>query len=198
MTIDTDRDLVVARLLPGVVLRLHDVTVHAGFWIGLEVRKAFCVAEGVAADASGDAQTHGERERQNTRCARRQRGRRSRLISALVLPFLRQARDSSQVRDRRSMDHAAATRSTIRQPGRSSDRRATVFVTAPTETLQLEPSPATRAALIRLTRMKQLPRCSRLSLRSSCSTSLGASARRRWLRKMAWGCLGCLGPSSAS
>src|SRR5687768_11792515 len=72
MAVDADRDLMVARLLPGVVLRLHDVAVHARLRILLEIREAFRVAERVAPDAAGNAQADGQHERQQARGAARQ------------------------------------------------------------------------------------------------------------------------------
>ena len=49
------RDGVVARLLPGLEVVLHDVTVGAGPWVAREVRGALGVIEGVAADAAPGA-----------------------------------------------------------------------------------------------------------------------------------------------
>ena len=58
MAIDTRRDGVVARFLPRIVLRLHDVAIRAGLRVGAEVGKAFGVLECVTRDTG----VHGARE----------------------------------------------------------------------------------------------------------------------------------------
>ena len=62
VAIDAHRRGVMARLLPAVVLGLHDVAVGAGGWISLEVRKPLRVPEGESAGAS--EATDGHREEQ--------------------------------------------------------------------------------------------------------------------------------------
>lgn len=57
MTVDANGNLMVARLLPSVVLWPHDVTIHASLRVCPEVREALRVAERVAADPNGRAQT---------------------------------------------------------------------------------------------------------------------------------------------
>src|SRR5690348_6869183 len=66
MAIDADSRGVVARFLPGIVLRLHDVAVHAGLRIRLEIREPLRVAERVGTDAPGDAKAHGQQQRQGS------------------------------------------------------------------------------------------------------------------------------------
>src|SRR5690606_16473747 len=63
VTIHADRRRVMARLLPGVVLRLHDVAVHAGGRVRAEIGETLRVAVCVPADAGERAEGHGEQER---------------------------------------------------------------------------------------------------------------------------------------
>jgi hypothetical protein len=55
MAIDTVGHRMMAGLLPGVELGLHDMAVHARPGIGTEVREAFCVEEGIASQSGEDA-----------------------------------------------------------------------------------------------------------------------------------------------
>src|SRR5262245_35779412 len=56
-------DPVVARLLPGVVLRLHDVAVHAYPRVVAHVREAFRIQEREAADTEQQSHQNGQDER---------------------------------------------------------------------------------------------------------------------------------------
>src|SRR5262245_36186107 len=63
MAVDARRDAVMARLLPAVVLRAHDVAVRARLRIGAEVRQALGVVKGEADEpehrAGDDREHHG-------------------------------------------------------------------------------------------------------------------------------------------
>ena len=63
MAIDADGRGVVARLLPAVVLALHDVTVHAGLGVGTEVRETARVLERVAPHSSQRPQSNRQQQR---------------------------------------------------------------------------------------------------------------------------------------
>jgi hypothetical protein len=60
VAIDAGGDGVVARLLPGIVLRLHDVAVRAHLGFVAHVREALGVEERVAADARQEAEHDGQ------------------------------------------------------------------------------------------------------------------------------------------
>src|SRR5262245_25875046 len=68
VTLDAGGGVPVAALEPGVVLLVHDVTVHAGPRIGGEIGEALGVHEGEGADAGRDAEEDGHQYQ-----ARRQR-----------------------------------------------------------------------------------------------------------------------------
>jgi hypothetical protein len=75
VAVDAHGDAVVARLLPGIELRPHDVAVLAGFGVRAQVGQPFGVAEGEGAHAQQDPDRdrHGRR---NLPPARRPRGAR--------------------------------------------------------------------------------------------------------------------------
>ena len=58
MAVDAHRDAVMAGLLPGIVLRLHDVAVHADPRVVAHVREALGVQEREAANAGEQADQH--------------------------------------------------------------------------------------------------------------------------------------------
>lgn len=51
VAVDAHSHRVVARLLPSVILGLHDMAVHAGLGIGTQIREAFGIAKRVRAEA---------------------------------------------------------------------------------------------------------------------------------------------------
>ena len=56
MAVVANRDMVMAAVLPGIVLRLHRVAIHAAFWIVAQVTGAFAVAERKDAGAGQHSQ----------------------------------------------------------------------------------------------------------------------------------------------
>ncbi len=60
MAVHASGDCMMARLLPGVVLRLHDMTVHTNLGIIAQVGKPFRIQERIAADAQQDTRQYGQ------------------------------------------------------------------------------------------------------------------------------------------
>ena len=60
MTIDTNGYCMVARFLPRVVLRLHDMAINADLGIIAHIGQAFRVQEGIRADPQKDADRDGQ------------------------------------------------------------------------------------------------------------------------------------------
>jgi hypothetical protein len=57
----------VARVLPSLILFFHDVAVHAGLGIVVEIRMPLGPVEGIAAEARQEAKAPGEDEEDHTR-----------------------------------------------------------------------------------------------------------------------------------
>src|SRR6476660_5992276 len=62
VALDTGRGVAVPTLEPPVVLRVHDVAVHAGSRVWREIGEAFRVDEGEGTDSRGDSQQAGEED----------------------------------------------------------------------------------------------------------------------------------------
>ena len=60
MTIDTPGNVMMAGFLPGVILRIHNMTVRTGSWIRAEVGQPFGVAEGKRSGAYQQTQHGGQ------------------------------------------------------------------------------------------------------------------------------------------
>jgi hypothetical protein len=69
VAVDTNRNLMVTRLLPRIVLRLHDVAIHTSSWIRLQVRQTLGVSERIGADARGRADCNGKHQRKDSAAA---------------------------------------------------------------------------------------------------------------------------------
>jgi hypothetical protein len=60
MTVDTGGHGMVAGFLPGIILRCHDVAVHAGRRIGTEIGEAFGIPKGKCPGADQGAEENGQ------------------------------------------------------------------------------------------------------------------------------------------
>jgi len=69
VAISTHGHGMMTRLLPAIVLRLHDVTVHARFWIRGEIRIPLGIVKGRSAKTEEDTKQHTEeKEARDDRC----------------------------------------------------------------------------------------------------------------------------------
>ena len=69
MAIHTVGNRVVTGLLPGVILRLHDVAIDADRWVVAHVREAFRVQEGIASHAEQDSDHYRQQARPSAQSA---------------------------------------------------------------------------------------------------------------------------------
>ncbi len=62
MAVVTDGHVPVAAVLPGIIVRVHDVAVHAGFWIAAKVAGALAVPKREHAKSPEHSKTCGQRQ----------------------------------------------------------------------------------------------------------------------------------------